>query len=162
MENQKQPPADRVDGVDRVEISENAIDTAALLDAVADPAAGAVVLFLGTVRDHSEAKPGVTRLEYEVYGEFVELKIVEITERARRKWDLCRIAIVHRVGSLEVGETSVAVAVSAGHRPSAFEAGRYLIDELKATAPIWKKEHWEGGAEWVREDRHHAPGAEDT
>ena len=140
---------------DRVEVSENPIDAGDLAAEVGDPAAGAVVLFMGTVRDHSEGKPGVTRLEYVVYGEFVEAKISDIVDAARREWDLCRIAVVHRVGSLDVGEASVAVAVSAGHRPAAFEAGRYLIDELKAKAPIWKKEHWEGGAEWVREDQVH-------
>ena len=71
---------------------------------------------------------------------------------ARGRWEISRVAAVHRVGWLEVGEISVAVAVGAGHRAEAFAAGRYLIDELKGRAPIWKKEHWPGGCEWVRED----------
>ena len=143
---------DRDAVADRVRVQEEAIDTASVLATVEDPGAGAIVLFLGTVRDHSEGKPGVTHLEYEAYREVVEEKISGIVARARDKWPIRRVAAVHRVGRLEIGDVSVAVAVSAGHRPEAFEAGRFLIDELKATAPIWKKEHWDGGAEWVRED----------
>jgi molybdopterin synthase catalytic subunit len=78
-----------------------------------------------------------------------------VVAEARQRWTIERIAVLHRVGSLEVGEISVGVAVGAAHRPEAFEAARYLIDELKARAPIWKKEHWPGGAEWVREDEAH-------
>ena len=74
---------------------------------------------------------------------------------ARERWDVGSVAAVHRTGSLAVGEISVAVAVGSGHRKEAFAAGRYVIDELKARAPIWKKEHWPGGAEWVREDLEH-------
>ncbi len=131
------------------------IDAAALVAEVSDPAAGAVVLFLGTVRDHSPGRPGVTHLEYETYGEYVEQRIAAVIDEACAKWPLRKVVAVHRVGTLGVGEVSVAVAVSAGHRDEAFEGGRYVIDQLKATAPIWKKEHWEGGAEWVREDRAH-------
>ena len=123
------------------------------LDAVSAPPVGAVVLFLGTVRDHSEGRNGVTHLEYEAYGGVVEAKISEIVSEARRKWPtILNVAAVHRTGSLGIGEISVAVAVSASHRRDAFPAGQYLIDELKRRAPIWKKEHWPGGAEWVRED----------
>ncbi len=135
------------------------IEAAALVDAVRDPAAGAVVLFLGTVRDHAPGKEGVTHLEYEAYGEYVEDKIAEVVARAREQWQVRRVVAVHRVGTLAVGEVSVGVAVSASHRPEAFEAGRFVIDELKATAPIWKKEHWPGGAEWVREDLAHGGDA---
>ena len=150
---------DRGAVADEVRVQAKAIDTTALLASVGDPAAGAVVLFLGMVRDHSDGKPGVTHLEYEAYHEVVEAKIAAIVARAREKWPLRRVAAVHRVGRLEIGDVSVAVAVSAGHRPEAFEAGRFLIDELKATAPIWKKEHWEGGAEWVQEGNS-SPGGE--
>ncbi len=138
---------------DLVAVSAAPIDPSALLHRVRDPAAGAVVLFLGTVRDHAPGRDGVTGLEYEAYGEYVEAAIARVVSAARGKWEVRRVAAVHRVGSLDVGEVSVAVAVSSGHRPEAFEAGRYIIDELKATAPIWKKEHWRGGAEWVREDQ---------
>ena len=107
------------------------------------------------MRDHSDGIEGVTHLEYEAYQGVVEAKIAEIVVEAREKWPISRVRVAHRIGSLEVGEISVAVAVGAGHRGEAFEAGRYLIDELKRRAPIWKKEHWPGGAEWVREDLGH-------
>ncbi len=86
----------------------------------------------------------------------VEPKIAEIVAEAREQWPIRKAVAVHRTGELAVGEVSVAVAVCSPHRPDAFEAGRYLIDELKRRAPIWKKEHWPGGAEWVREDHLHA------
>lgn len=131
------------------------IDPGAVVATVTDPRCGAVVLFLGTVRDHSEGIEGVTHLEYEAYGGVAEAKIAEVVAEVRRQWPVERIAAVHRVGTLGLGEISVAVAVSAPHRHEAFTAGRYLIDELKARVPIWKKEHWPGGAQWVREDLRH-------
>ncbi|MEK7252395.1 MAG: molybdenum cofactor biosynthesis protein MoaE [Actinomycetota bacterium] len=134
---------------DHVAVSEAPIDAAKLVALVADPSAGAVVLFLGTVRDHSPGRTAVTALEYETYGEVVEGRIRGILVEARTRHSVVCIAAVHRLGSLGVGEISVGVAVSAGHRPDAFAAARFVIDELKATAPIWKKEHWQGGAEWV-------------
>ena len=136
-----------------VAVGPDPIDPLAALDFVSAPDCGAVVLFLGTVRDHSPGKPNVTRLEYEAYEGVVEAKIREIVAECRDKWPVRRVAAVHRTGALGVGEISVAVAASAPHRADAFSAGRYLIDELKGRAPIWKKEHWPGGAEWVREDR---------
>jgi molybdopterin synthase catalytic subunit len=139
-----------------VAVGPEPIEAGGLIEFVSDPSSGAVALFLGTVRDHSDGKEGVTRLEYEAYDDVVESKIVEIVDEARDRWDLERIAVVHRVGSLDVGEVSVAVAVASGHRGEAFSSARYIIDELKARVPIWKKEHWPGGAEWVREDQEHA------
>ena len=114
------------------------------------------MLFVGTVRDHSPGRTGVTHLEYEAYDEQVIDKIVEVVTEVRDQWPVTRVAAIHRVGELGVGEISVAVAVSSPHRADAFPAGRFLIDEIKARAPIWKKEHWPGGAEWVREDLHHS------
>jgi molybdopterin synthase catalytic subunit len=140
---------------DLILVSPERIDPAVLLARVADPACGAAVLFLGTVRDHSAGKEGVTHLEYEAYDDVVERKIGEIVDEARRLWPVRRVAAVHRVGRLEVEEIAVGVAVSSPHRADAFDAGRYVIDELKARVPIWKKEHWPGGAEWVREDLEH-------
>ncbi len=134
----------------RVAVGPQPIDPAALLAEVARPDAGATVIFLGTVRDHSEGKQGVTHLDYEVYGEMVEPKILEIVEEAASKWQVLSIAVEHRSGVVLVEEPSVAVAVSAAHRVDAFEAARYIIDELKHRAPIWKKEHWPGGAEWSK------------
>jgi molybdopterin synthase catalytic subunit len=113
------------------------------------PDCGAVVLFTGTVRDHAEGRPGVSRLEYEAYAEQVEPKLREIADAARARWDgLGRIALLHRIGPLELEEAAVVVTVSAPHRGEAFEAARWCIDTLKATVPIWKKERWAGGEDW--------------
>lgn len=143
------------EGEDLIEVSAEPIDPAAVLERVRRPDCGAVVTFLGTVRDSSPGRDGVTRLEYEAYGGVVEEKLAELVAEARERWPVRRVAVVHRVGSLGVGEISVMVAVASPHRVDAFPAARYLIDELKARVPIWKKEHWAGGAEWVREDLAH-------
>ena len=134
----------------RVRVLTGPIDQAELVEFVASPAAGATVLFLGTVRDHSEGKEGVTHLDYEVYLEEVERVIDGIVGEACERWQLEGVAVDHRAGTVALGEASVAVAVSAAHRSDAFGGARYLIDELKQRAPIWKKEHWRGGAEWSR------------
>lgn len=134
----------------RVAVSEKPLDPAELLAEVGDPAAGASILFLGTARNHSEGRSGISHLEYEAYPEVVEQKLAEIADEAINKWRLVRLAVEHRVGEVEVGQPSVAVAVSSAHRDEAFEAGRFVIDELKKRAPIWKKEHWEGGGDWVK------------
>jgi molybdopterin synthase catalytic subunit len=139
-----------------IRVSEDPIDSGGLLARVADPAAGAAVLFVGTVRDHSEGRQGVTGLEYEAYAGVVEERIAEVLSRAREQWPILAAAVEHRLGSLAVGEVAVGVAVSSAHRADAFAAGQYLIDEIKRNAPIWKKEHWPGGAEWVREGDHGA------
>jgi molybdopterin synthase catalytic subunit len=133
----------------RVAIRADSLQTTALLTEVSDPAAGAVLLFLGTARDHSEGKTDISHLEYEAYPELVESKIKEVVDEATRRWPLRVVVVEHRVGEVAVGEPSVAVVVAAEHREEAFAAGRYLIDQLKERAPIWKKEHWPGGAEWV-------------
>ena len=146
---------ERLSDTDLVLVTAEAIDVTRILAAVEDARAGAVALFLGTVRDHAPGKTGVTHLEYEAYGGVVEDKIAEIVAEARAQWPLHRVAAVHRIGSLGIGEVSVAVAASASHRADVFPAARFLIDELKSRAPIWKKEHWSGGAEWVREDQIH-------
>ena len=140
---------------DLISVTPEPIDAGYLIEYVSGSRCGAVTLFLGNVRDHSTGKAGVTHLEYEAYDDVVESKIQEIVAEAHSRWDIEQAAVVHRVGSLQVGETSVAVAVGSGHREEAFAAGRYIIDELKARVPIWKKEHWPGGAEWVREDLEH-------
>jgi molybdopterin synthase catalytic subunit len=134
----------------RVTVGEEPIDSAALLAEVARPDSGATVLFLGTVRDHSEGKTGVTHLDYEVYTEQVERKIIEIVEEASEQWPFLAAVVEHRSGRVDLGEASVAVAVSSAHRDDAFAAARHIIDELKQRAPIWKKEFWPGGSEWSR------------
>lgn len=114
------------------------------------PRAGAVVSFSGVVRDHSEGRDDVTSLTYEAYEGVVEQRLTTIVATARATWPaLDRVAVLHRTGDVAAGQPSVLVVVAAPHRPEAFEAARYLIDTVKAEAPIWKQEHWSGGSEWV-------------
>lgn len=113
------------------------------------PRCGAVVLFTGTVRDHAEGRPGVSRLEYEAFGEEVTPRLAAIAAEARRRWpDVGRLAILHRVGGLGVGDMSVVIVASAPHRAEAFDAARFAIDTVKTTVPIWKRETWDGGEDW--------------
>jgi molybdopterin synthase catalytic subunit len=113
------------------------------------PRCGAVVLFTGTVRDHADGRTGVSRLEYEAFEEEVTPRLAAIAGEARRRWpELGRLAILHRVGALRVGEDSVVVVASAPHRAEAFDAARFAIDSVKTTAPIWKRETWDGGEDW--------------
>jgi len=137
--------ADRV--LTRVQSEPLSLDEAA--DAVADPAAGAACIFTGTVRDHSDAGD-VTGLTYEAWHELAEQRLRELADDILQRWPARRVAIVHRVGELSVGETSVIVAVSAPHRADAFEACRHGIEQLKQDVPIWKKEGLvTGDAHWV-------------
>ena len=125
------------------------IDSQAVLAQVVSPQAGAVVLFLGTTREWTGERRTLW-LEYECYGEMAQRKLEELEAEARRRWPVVECAIVHRLGRVDLGEASVAVAVSCPHRRAAFEAGQWLIDTLKEVVPIWKQEHWEDGtAEWV-------------
>jgi len=113
------------------------------------PGCGAVVVFAGTVRDHADGRPGVTALEYEAYEEQVRPRLSAVAAGARTRWPgLGRLALLHRVGPLAVSEVSVLVAVSAPHRPEAFDAARFCIDTVKTTVPIWKRETWAGGTDW--------------
>lgn len=132
-----------------VRVTEAVINEPELRAFVADDAAGAVVIFSGTARNHSPGRTGVTHLDYETYPEKVEGAIEEIVEETRTKWDVLKVAVVHRSGRVDIGEPAVTVAVSAAHRAAAFDAARYLIDELKSRVPIWKQEHWAGGSEWI-------------
>jgi len=116
------------------------------------PDCGALVVFSGTARDHSEGRPGVSRLEYEAYEEQVEPRLVAIAEEARKRWpEIARVALLHRVGEVPIGQSSVLVVVSSPHRDQAFAAARYGIDTLKATVPIWKRETWVGGESYALE-----------
>ncbi len=113
------------------------------------PGCGAVVLFSGTVRDHAEGRTGVESLTYEAYDDQVLARFDEICVELRRRWpDTGRIVMWHRTGRLALCESSVVTVVSAPHRAPAFEAGRFAIDALKESAPIWKHEVWDGGADW--------------
>ncbi len=127
---------------------EGPIDVAGVLDQVRHPEAGAVVLFLGTVRDNRRGQR-VQQLEYEAYRKMALREMDEVASEARRRWPVLRIAMVHRLGVLRVGDISVVIAVSSAHRKEAFEAAKFAIDTLKRSVPIWKKEVWEGGEVWV-------------
>ncbi|HXG02578.1 MAG TPA: molybdenum cofactor biosynthesis protein MoaE, partial [Candidatus Binatia bacterium] len=140
------PARDRTDIYAVVEHPLSPNDAAA---AVEDPAAGGVVIFSGVVRNETGGRR-VKFLEYEAHAPMAEAKLREIGAALRRRWPgVKRVAMLHRVGRLEIGESSVLIAVSAGHRGDAFEACRYAIDTLKQTVPIWKKEHFEDGEVWV-------------
>jgi molybdopterin synthase catalytic subunit len=118
-------------------------------DWVIRPHCGAVVLFSGTVRDHAEGRSGVTSLTYEAYEEQALVACQRIAAEVRERWPMVgRIVLLHRTGRLELGESSVVAAVSTPHRPEAFEAARFGIDALKASAPIWKLEEWAQGQDW--------------
>jgi molybdopterin synthase catalytic subunit len=113
------------------------------------PDCGGVVTFCGTVRDHSEGRPGVTSLEYEVYPEQAVVRLGQVAAEARRRWPVTgRLALLHRAGHLTVGEVSVVVVASTPHRAEAFEVARFCIDTLKRTVPVWKRETWDGGTDW--------------
>lgn len=132
-----------------IRLTDHTIDVAAVLDGVRCPEAGAVVLFLGTVRGTTGAQK-ISSLQYESYPEMAEKKLEDLEAEARGRWPLERCTIVHRLGHLPVGQTSVAIAVSAAHRQTAFEAGGWLIDRIKEVVPIWKKENYvDGTSDWV-------------
>ncbi len=133
----------------RVAVRDEPLDPAAALAEVGRPEAGAVAVFVGTVRDHSDDHSGVTHLEYEAFEERVIDTIAEVVAEAEKRWPILAGVVEHRVGRVDLGGVAVVVAVSSAHRHDAFDAARYLIDEIKARAPLWKKEHWHGGAEWV-------------
>ena len=117
---------------------------------VGRPDCGAVVLFSGNARDHAEGRANVAGLAYEAYEEQVIPRLEEMVDEARRRWaSVGRLAVLHRTGPVEIGDTAVVVAVSAPHREEAFVTGRWCIDTLKETVPIWKCETWEGGEHWA-------------
>ena len=132
-----------------IRLTENPIDIAAVAEAARSPAAGAVVLFLGTARETTGGRR-TSSLDYDAYPEMARAKLAELEAEARRRWPLVECAVVHRLGHLELGEVSVAIAVSSAHRAAAFEAGKWVIDRIKEVVPIWKKENWaDGTCEWV-------------
>jgi len=133
----------------RIAIVDSPINPAALLEEVAALRNGASVLFVGTVREMNEGAE-VTGLDYSAYGAMADREIRSIAEEAASRWATTDIAVEHRIGSLALGDTSVAIAVAHPHRAQAFEAARYVIEELKKRAPIWKREHYvDGRLEWV-------------
>jgi MoaE-MoaD fusion protein len=124
------------------------IDVGAVIAAVADERAGAIATFLGTTRVESRGR-AVNHLDYEAYEGMAEKVMAEIADGLAARYDLCKIAITHRIGRVGIGETSVAIAVSAPHRDHALAACKEAIDTLKVDVPLWKKEVYEGGEEWI-------------
>jgi molybdopterin synthase catalytic subunit len=143
---------------DLYQLVRDPIDVDALTRHVRAPGDGAIVTFDGFVRDHSHGRRTLY-LDYEAYESMALAKIHEIGAAIHEKFPIHRAAIVHRLGRLEIGETSVFIAVSAPHRPAAFDACRFAIDTLKRTVPIWKKEYFEDGAVWADGELPPAPAA---
>ena len=131
-----------------IQITQEPLDRNTLIASVTDSGAGGIVAFEGVVRDNARGKQ-VRYLEYDVYPEMAVQKIREILAEAERRWHVDRVAVAHRIGRLEIGEESVIIVVATPHRAEAFEACRYIIDTLKTTVPIWKKEVATNGEEWV-------------
>ena len=129
-------------------VTKKPLDPAAFTEAVKSTTSGAVITFLGTTREETAGKK-VLYLEYEAYNPMAEEKLQEICDEIRQKWNINEIAIGHRVGKLEIGEISLVVALSSPHRNEAFESCIYLVDRLKETVPIWKKEVFEDGEIWI-------------
>jgi molybdopterin converting factor subunit 1 len=134
--------------ISRFRIQSEPLDPRELETLVANPGAGAIATFIGTVRDHGRGR-AVTHLEYEAYAPAAEQMLAQIGDEIRERWQLDHVAIAHRVGSLRVGEASVVISVASAHRDAAFEACRYAIERIKEIVPIWKKEHYQDGAVWL-------------
>jgi molybdopterin synthase catalytic subunit len=141
-----------------VELTRTHIPTDGIVARLKAPSDGAVVVFEGIVRNQSGGRP-TTHLEYEAYEPMALEKMRAIAEEARARFAIDQIAVVHRLGRLEIGETSVLIAVSSAHRAAAFDACRFAIDTLKRTVPIWKKEYFSDGAVWAEGE---APAAFDA
>jgi molybdopterin synthase catalytic subunit len=145
------PPA----GDTWIALTEDELSVAATYEWCLLPSCGAVVLFSGTVRDHADGRDDVSHLTYEAYEEQALPKLQAIVDEMRLRWPtLGRVALLHRLGKLELTESSVLVVVSSPHRPEAFVAARYGIDALKASVPIWKHEVWNGGSDWALGAQH--------
>jgi molybdopterin synthase catalytic subunit len=132
-----------------IEITHDPIDTDKVLKSVGSNQAGASVLFVGTTRQFTDGKETL-KLDYECYQEMAIKKMIQIRDLAFEKWSIEKCTLVHRIGRVELGEASIAVAVSTPHRSDSFEAAQWLVDTLKKEVPIWKREHWsDGSQEWV-------------
>ena len=129
-------------------ITQSPINTQELADFVADPTAGAMATFVGMTRNTNEGRQ-VTSLEYECYPGMAEKEMEKIAAEVLRRWPIKKIAMVHRLGRVDIGEASVAIAAASPHRSEAFAACRYAIERIKQVAPVWKHEHFEGGDVWI-------------
>jgi molybdopterin synthase catalytic subunit len=145
-------PVSSAPNSDWISITESPLSPDELSQWVIRPNCGAVVTFSGVVRDHSKARENVLALEYETNTALAEARLREVVDEARKRWpSLERVAVHHRVGRVELSDSTVVVAVSSPHRDVAFEAARFCIDTLKVSVPMWKREHWEGGSAWSEE-----------
>jgi MoaE-MoaD fusion protein len=134
---------------DLYRVVEHPLSADVIAEAVASPAVGGIVIFSGVVRNEKDGRP-VKYLEYEAHAPMAEAKMREIGAEVHRRWPAVKsVAMLHRIGRLEIGESSVLIVVAAAHRGEAFEACHYAIDTLKQTVPVWKKEHFEDGEVWV-------------
>jgi molybdopterin synthase catalytic subunit len=124
------------------------LSTDEAIAAVADPAAGAIDVFLGVVRNNNKGRD-VAYLEYDAYPEMAEKLMADLGAEAVEQFGLSKVALFHRTGRLEIGEASLLIAISAGHRAETFAAGKWLVDEVKKRVPVWKKEVWTDGEEWI-------------
>lgn len=131
-----------------VRITEDVLDPAEAIAAVADPGAGAIDVFMGVVRNSNLGRD-VAYLEYDAYPPMAEKLLAELAQEAIDEYGLRKVAILHRIGRLEIGETSLLIALSSGHRAEAFAGGKWLVDEVKRRLPVWKKEVWSDGEEWI-------------
>jgi len=131
-----------------IELSYKPLNISLALDHVRSNGSGGIDIFIGTVRDNASGRK-VKALEFEAYGKMAVMELEKIVDRAKKTWPVEKVAIFHALGRLEVGGVAVVIAVSAAHRDAAFTACRYIIDTLKETVPIWKKEIFEDGDEWV-------------
>jgi len=129
-------------------VTDKPINLQELVDFVTDPEAGAIATFIGTTRNNNEGRK-VIALDYEAYPEMAEKQLARLGQEASQRRPICRMAIVHRLGPVQITEPSVIIAVSAAHREAAFAACRFAIEEIKKTVPIWKKEVYEGGEIWI-------------
>ncbi|WP_096435762.1 molybdenum cofactor biosynthesis protein MoaE [Alteribacter populi] len=129
-------------------VVENEIDLSQVIQLVEDRNAGAINTFIGTVREMTKGKRTLY-LKYDAYVPMAEKKLAQIGDEIVQQYPEARVAITHRIGKLAISDVAVAIAVSTPHRADAFEASRYAIERIKEIVPIWKKEHWEDGSEWV-------------
>lgn len=143
------------DGDNWIGLTDDPLDVGGLHDWAVRPGCGAVVLFSGTVRDHADDRDGVVHLTYEAYEEHATPRLQAIVDELRARWPMIgRVGLIHRLGQLGLGESSVVVVVSTPHRPEAFAAASFGIDALKASVPIWKHEVWNDGADWALGAQH--------
>ena len=146
------PPAD---GADWIALTDVPLDVAIATEWVGRAGCGATVIFSGTVRDHAEGATGVTHIDYEAWSEQVVPRLEALAGEVRARWpEVGRIVLWHREGRVELGASSVIIAVSTPHRGEAFAATQFAIDRLKSTVPIWKKEFHDGGSQWARSAQH--------